>query len=1045
MKIIHLADIHWRGLSRHEEYRESFSCFLEQARELKPDLIYVGGDIVHNKTQGISPELIDCLCWWFTSLSDIAPTHVILGNHDGLVLNKDRQDAISPIIDALNNPNIFLYKDSGVYPIDGHDGFNWCVFSCFDEDGWKNIEPVPDEINIALFHGAVWGSKTDINWEIEGEVTVDIFNDFDFALLGDIHKVQYLDKEKRIAYPGSSIQQNYGEDLGKGFLFWEIENKDKFTSTFYEIPHEKPFVTIDWKGSVQETIKKVSKFPYGSRFRVKSNRTLNQANSKQLQEELKRSNEATEVVFKSDSTFDVSKIQTTTGPLSKENLRDPKYLKYLLKEYYKNSDIKEDIASSMSLLVDKYISEISDSDESLRNARWQINSMKFDNLFSYGEGNYINFENLQGITGIFGKNARGKSSIIGSLMYGLFNTTDRGSIKNLHIINSRKNSCRSLIDISINGDPIRVERSTIKHQTRKGEVYASTALQLLKTDNDGNTISDITEEQRRETEKTLRKIIGTPEDFLMTSLASQGEMNTFIKEGATSRKMILTKFLDLEIFDRMHDIAKSESSIIRSKVKSYPDIDWDETSDNFLIDMDENEDKLRKIDKQILLKRKNLSSLRVDLATSDNPNVVTQFEFNRHLGIIKKKKKEIKDLSALKSSVEEELLIKRSKIAKIDLVKLDFSIESLREKLEHKKTLERNIVQLNHDYTTNLKELERQKKSINKLAEVPCGDSFPKCKFIKDSHEDKSMVASQFTILEKSLSLLDDANMSIEIMTKDLVEDKIEKYETLVTMQSDLSADISSLEIRFNNISNNVENLDISLESLMENLDSMKGRLSSDGETPSSVIRSSIVSLENQIKEDDVKRTDIIKIIAEIKVRLEKIEKDRAEFEKFKTDLNVFDRFMKAVSKKGIPLQIILSQLPVINEEISKILHGVVGFTVELEANPDSNAMDVFINYGDSRRVIELASGMEKMMSSLAIRVALINVSSLTKTNMLIIDEGFGSLDETNIEACSRLLQSLKKWFRNIIIISHVDAIKDAVDNSLEIVKHEKDSKVISE
>ena len=97
-----------------------------------------------------------------------------------------------------------------------------------------------------------------------------------------------------------------------------------------------------------------------------------------------------------------------------------------------------------------------------------------------------------------------------------------------------------------------------------------------------------------------------------------------------------------------------------------------------------------------------------------------------------------------------------------------------------------------------------------------------------------------------------------------------------------------------------------------------------------------------------------------------------------------------------------------------------------------------------AEEVIELASGMEKMMSSLAIRVALINVSSLTKTNMLIIDEGFGSLDESNIEACSRLLQSLKKWFKNIIIISHVDAIKDAVDNSLEIIKNEKDSKVFN-
>ncbi len=81
-------------------------------------------------------------------------------------------------------------------------------------------------------------------------------------------------------------------------------------------------------------------------------------------------------------------------------------------------------------------------------------------------------------------------------------------------------------------------------------------------------------------------------------------------------------------------------------------------------------------------------------------------------------------------------------------------------------------------------------------------------------------------------------------------------------------------------------------------------------------------------------------------------------------------------------------------------------------------------------------------MSSLAIRAALINVSSLSKTNMLIIDEGFGALDSTNLEACNRLLNSLKKWFKNIIVISHVDSIKDAVDNSIEITKKEKDSHV---
>ena len=139
-------------------------------------------------------------------------------------------------------------------------------------------------------------------------------------------------------------------------------------------------------------------------------------------------------------------------------------------------------------------------------------------------------------------------------------------------------------------------------------------------------------------------------------------------------------------------------------------------------------------------------------------------------------------------------------------------------------------------------------------------------------------------------------------------------------------------------------------------------------------------------------------------------------------------------------MAIISDRLPIINNEIAKILQGVVGFTVELDAPEGSNAMDIYINYGDSRRIIECASGMEKLMASLAIRVALINISSLPKTNMLIIDEGFGALDDMNVEACSRLLSSLKKWFKNIMIISHVDAVKDVADNTLEISKSGKDS-----
>jgi len=113
IKIAHFGDVHWRSLSRHQEYKRSFEDAFEKLEKLKPDVILVAGDIVHSKTQGITPELITYLTWWFRSLSRLAPVHVTLGNHDGLVLNPDREDAITPIINAIGDPNIHLYKKSG--------------------------------------------------------------------------------------------------------------------------------------------------------------------------------------------------------------------------------------------------------------------------------------------------------------------------------------------------------------------------------------------------------------------------------------------------------------------------------------------------------------------------------------------------------------------------------------------------------------------------------------------------------------------------------------------------------------------------------------------------------------------------------------------------------------------------------------------------------------------------------------------------------------------------------------------------------------------
>ena len=53
-KIAHMADVHWRGLTRHDEYKRSFNDAFDKMRAEQVDAIFVVGDIVHSKTQGLS-------------------------------------------------------------------------------------------------------------------------------------------------------------------------------------------------------------------------------------------------------------------------------------------------------------------------------------------------------------------------------------------------------------------------------------------------------------------------------------------------------------------------------------------------------------------------------------------------------------------------------------------------------------------------------------------------------------------------------------------------------------------------------------------------------------------------------------------------------------------------------------------------------------------------------------------------------------------------------------------------------------------------------
>ena len=568
LKFAHIADTHIKNLKYHYEYRIVFDKLYEILREENPDYIVHCGDIAHTKTQ-ISPEFVEMCSDFLSSLADIAPTYVILGNHDGNLRNSSRQDALTPIVEALAHKNLHLIKKSGEVPLRGNVTLN--VLSVFDEEGW--VEPSdPSRINIALYHGSVSGVVTDTGWVMtHGEHPIEIFEGHDYGFLGDIHKTdQRLDKEGRIRYCGSTIQQNHGETNDKGFLLWDIQDKENFTCRHVELKNPRPFVTINLtpEGKMPKNASKI--VPSVSRLRLVSNNNLPLDVMRKAIEVAKRRFKPESITFLNRATGQRGNVQNITDGLETEDLRDIQIQEELIKEYLKDFEVEDDLMKRVLDLNLKYNKIAEENEEVSRNINWRLRSIEWDNLFNYGEGNSINFDNLEGIVGIFGKNFSGKSSIIDSILYTIFNSTSKNDRKNLNVINQNKDFGSGKVKISIGDADYYVSRDSEKYTKKlKGEttLEAKTNVDFTMYDPSFDDTQSLNGLTRNKTDKNIRKVFGTLEDFLYSSMASQLDSLTFIKEGSTKRKEILAKFLDLEFFENKFRLAKEDASDTRGALK----------------------------------------------------------------------------------------------------------------------------------------------------------------------------------------------------------------------------------------------------------------------------------------------------------------------------------------------------------------------------------------------------------------------------------------------------------------------------------------------
>lgn len=519
-------------------------------------------------------------------------------------------------------------------------------------------------------------------------------------------------------------------------------------------------------------------------------------------------------------------------------------------------------------------------------------------------------------------------------------------------------------------------------------------------------------------------------------------MNTFIKEKSSSRKTILSNFLSLDLYEDLYKLSREDYIVLKNNHKNSEEKNW-----NDLIEQKNNE--INTLSKESLKIKDTLSSLRdKEVEIKLEINNIEKNNKEHHSGYsLEKVKKEIDHIKNKICSDELEIINLNDNLAKekdtlqkIRSFKLNYSIKNLEEDKIKLDLLKNKLKSFKRDKIFLGEDLNRNKNSLKILEEVPCDESFSSCKFIKDAYKSKENINTLLDeIKEIEVNILE-INSAVNSIEKENLEEKIKKFNEILNKEYKSSIDLERNKEKLDLIK---EKLNINNEKL-EKLQIIKNELN---KTSNEELCAKIKSLKqglNEISSDIYDNENLIVINNKNQYQIENyiinLEKEKENYYSVIDQWKTYDLFSHSVSKKGIPTMLINNSLPLINKEINNILSGVTNFSINIE--DEGSSLNVYIDYGDSKRIIECASGMEKMITSIAIRVALINISSLPKSDIFIIDEGFGALDDSNIESCSRLLTSLKKYFKTILIISHVDSIKDIVDKNIEISKKGNDSYV---
>lgn len=726
------------------------------------------------------------------------------------------------------------------------------------------------------------------------------------------------------------------------------------------------------------------------------------------------------------------------GALSADTVKDiydPKFQQELMKQYIANNDIK-DIDFDKIVKIDSQINSLVDYDSYNKGKKYTVKWVKWDNFLSYGPDNFFDFTTLHGLVLLNGEpaNKSGKSTfaydLLHFLLFGKTNTNKAktmGDLFNNYLPEAKTMTVEGCI--CIDGEDYIIRR-TLNRSLKSKKKTVTNKVEYYKVGPNGEEVmlpeDNLQGESSAATTKTIRDAIGNESDFDLIISANAKDLDSLISLSETEKGRLLTRWIGLSLI---------EDKDVRAREKWNREISVGRYSDMY-----------NQVSLESDIKNLTETNLNNEAEIGKYKSIITDADINieaqnKNRDLLLQSKQEIDesllkvDVATLEASIQ--AIVEKGKRRKSEVESLDKQISEIgdvsysEDEYKALRMEKERLIETTARLKSEIKALERDNTTLS------TAEYCPTCHRKFDNIDNSAQIELNKTAMEEKIREgIESKKLSDEISEKMTViearRSDAQKKNQMELKKAALNTEIAQGRVDYKEKKNLMDNIQRNKDAIIRN---------NELDTRINVINANIRSYENMrrdamnnitvLEKDTVRNNEII---SQKRSYLVKIAEERVTEKHWKL-------YLQMIGKDGISKMVLRNTLPIINNELNKLLDDVADFRVEIIMN-DKNDVDFLLIRDDVTTRLSAASGLEKTQSALALRVVLGKMSNLSKPPFILLDEVLGTVAKENYDAMKKLYDKIAESYDFVLHITHIADIAEWHEQIVTVQKENNISRI---